>query len=51
MLYEVITAAANGGRLFTIVLIIMGAGAIVYALTASAEYLLAADLGPSYNFV
>lgn len=35
-----------GGRLFTIILIVMGAGAIVYGLTASTEYLLAADLGP-----
>jgi voltage-gated potassium channel len=35
-----------GGRLFTIVLIVMGVGTIVYGLTASAEYLLAADLGP-----
>lgn len=34
------------GRLFTIALIIMGVGTIVYSLTASAEYLLAADLGP-----
>ncbi len=37
---------SSGGRLFTIALIAMGGGAIVYGLTASAEYLLAADLGP-----
>ncbi|UCG23735.1 MAG: potassium channel protein [Chloroflexota bacterium] len=35
------------GQLFTIVLIVMGVGTIIYSLTASAEYLLAADLGPS----
>jgi voltage-gated potassium channel len=35
-----------GGRLFTIFLIVMGVGTIVYGLTASAEYLLAGDLGP-----
>ena len=31
------------GQLFTIVLIVMGVGTIIYSLTASAEYLLAAD--------
>jgi voltage-gated potassium channel len=35
------------GQLFTIILIVMGVGTIIYSLTASAEYLLAADLGPS----
>jgi len=34
------------GRLFTIILIVMGVGTIIYGLTASVEYLLAADLGP-----
>ena len=34
------------GRVFTMVLIVMGVGTIVYGLTASAEYLLTADLGP-----
>jgi voltage-gated potassium channel len=37
---------STAGRLFTIALIALGVGTIVYGLTASAEYLLAADLGP-----
>jgi len=41
-----ITPLSPIGQLFTIGLIVMGVGTIVYSLTASAEYLLAADLGP-----
>jgi len=37
---------SEAGRLFTIILIILGVGTIVYGLTSSAEYILAADLGP-----
>lgn len=37
---------SSTGRVFTMVLMAMGVGTIIYGLTASAEYLLAADLGP-----